>query len=79
MPHSLMSRSRDEQEIGEAKKLAVAILDMFDPGIIYEIEDDKIDRPTNALSMTPDIYYLFGNFDLLSSLWTQTILHTPIG
>lgn len=52
---------------------------MFDPGIIYEIEDDKIDRPTNALSMTPDIYYLFGNFDLLSSLWTQTILHTPIG
>ncbi|EFQ99509.1 hypothetical protein MGYG_08984 [Nannizzia gypsea CBS 118893] len=40
IPHSLMSGGSDEQELGEAKKLAITILNIFNTGIIYEIKEE---------------------------------------
>ncbi|KAK2865230.1 hypothetical protein FQN49_003779 [Arthroderma sp. PD_2] len=61
IPHSLMSAD-DRQQLSDSKKSALAILDMFDPGVIHEIEGPNIDRPTNAITLTSHVHYLFGNF-----------------
>ncbi|EFW21907.1 hypothetical protein D8B26_002018 [Coccidioides posadasii str. Silveira] len=63
IPHLIMSTTRGNQpELSEAKKSALAILDMFAPGMIHLIEGSNIDRPANAITLSPDIHKLFGDF-----------------
>ena len=35
---------------------------MFAPGMIHLIEGSNIDRPANAITLSPDIHKLFGDF-----------------
>jgi hypothetical protein len=57
----------------ESKKSALAILNMFDPGIIHEIEGPNIDRPSNAITLTYEAHGLFGNFEIYLEPTDSTI------
>ncbi|KAM5451185.1 hypothetical protein MaudCBS49596_003890 [Microsporum audouinii] len=48
----------------EPKKTALAILNMFDYDVGHLINGTDIDRPLNALSLTPKCHSAFGNFDI---------------
>ena len=48
----------------QSKKTALAILRMFDPGVIHLIEGPNIDRPTNAITLTHDTHLFFSGFKL---------------
>ncbi|KAK2799097.1 hypothetical protein FQN50_008603 [Emmonsiellopsis sp. PD_5] len=37
---------------------------MFDPGMIHLIEGANIDRPSNALTLTPEVHSFFGRFKI---------------
>jgi len=43
-------------EKSESKKAAIAILNMFDTGVIHLIADTDIDRPRNAISLSPEMH-----------------------
>lgn len=47
----------------DSKKTALAILNMFDPGVTHLVEGIEIDRPRNAISLTLEFHIQFGNFD----------------
>lgn len=47
-----------------SKKTALAILNMFDPGVIQLIEGPSIDRPSNAITLTHEAHCLFGDFKI---------------
>jgi hypothetical protein len=67
LPHSLMSSGQapnEQTELNESKKTALAILDMFDHGVIHLIDGSHIDRPTNALTLTLSLHQRFGNFEI---------------
>ncbi|KAK6371741.1 hypothetical protein LTS17_008564 [Exophiala oligosperma] len=63
MPHSLMTLSSGKTELDESKRLALAILNMFDDGVVHLIEGVNIDRPRNAITLTHDFHDLFGRFE----------------
>ncbi|KAF3490864.1 uncharacterized protein GIQ15_00381 [Arthroderma uncinatum] len=63
IPHSLMSTD-SKQQLSDSKKSAIAILDMFAPGVIHEIEGANIDRPTNAISLRYNVHRQFGSFKI---------------
>ncbi|KAM5457548.1 hypothetical protein MaudCBS49596_000743 [Microsporum audouinii] len=63
LPHSLMSTD-GQQQLSESKKSALAILNLFDHGVIHEIEGPDIDRPKNAISLIQNAHWRFGNFDI---------------
>ncbi|KAL2016928.1 hypothetical protein VTK56DRAFT_2845 [Thermocarpiscus australiensis] len=63
LPHSLTSLGHD-RELNPSKQAALAILNMFDYGVGHLIEGVDIDRPYNALTLTPSIHDLFGNFHI---------------
>ncbi len=54
LPHSLNK--------SQSKKEALAILNMFDSGLINLIEGADIDRPRNAISLTQRYHTDFGRF-----------------
>ncbi|KIW39839.1 uncharacterized protein PV06_08413 [Exophiala oligosperma] len=64
IPHSLMNVSVGEQNLNESKKVALAILNMFDDGVIYLLEGDDIDRTRNAITLTMEFHHLFGCFEV---------------
>ncbi|KAM5445170.1 hypothetical protein MaudCBS49596_007806 [Microsporum audouinii] len=66
IPHSIMSSKTtdDKHELSAAKKTALSILNMFDPGIIHQIEGTGIDHPSNAISLAAELHTLFGMFQL---------------
>jgi len=47
----------------DSKSNARKILDMFDWGVLRLIEGVYIDRPANALTLTPGLHQLFGDFE----------------
>ncbi|EHY61167.1 hypothetical protein ABEF92_001317 [Exophiala dermatitidis] len=47
----------------ESKQLALAILNMFDDGVVHLIESIDIDRPRNAITLTHDLHHFFGRFE----------------
>ncbi|KAM5471086.1 hypothetical protein MauCBS54593_003424 [Microsporum audouinii] len=63
IPHSIMS-SKTTNELSTAKKTALSILNMFDPGIIHQIEGTGSDHPSNAISLGAELHTLFGMFQL---------------
>ncbi|KMP10108.1 hypothetical protein CIHG_04408 [Coccidioides immitis H538.4] len=63
IPHSLAQADADGQ-LSDSKKAALLVLDMFDCGVSHFIEGINIDRPLNAMSLTPDFHAMFGNFSV---------------
>ncbi|KAI0443156.1 hypothetical protein F4803DRAFT_333530 [Xylaria telfairii] len=63
IPHSLMTVDANS-ELAPSKQAALAILNMFDIGVVHEIEGSNIDRPRNALTLTHDNHLAFGNFEI---------------
>ncbi|KAK0655296.1 hypothetical protein B0T16DRAFT_317501 [Cercophora newfieldiana] len=51
-------------ELSESKKAAIAILNMFDIGVIHLIEGVDIDRPRNAITLSHEMHMFFGNFEI---------------
>ena len=47
-----------------SKKTALAILNMFDDGVVHLIDGTNIDRLSNALTLTHDFHPLFGDFQV---------------
>ncbi|KAK0655416.1 hypothetical protein B0T16DRAFT_396876 [Cercophora newfieldiana] len=51
-------------ELSESKKAAIAILNMFDVGVIHLIEGVDIDRPRNAITLSFEMHRIFGTFEI---------------
>ncbi|KAF5019465.1 hypothetical protein F66182_8525 [Fusarium sp. NRRL 66182] len=61
IPHSFMTTTGNIV-LDESKRTARELLNMFDHGIIYLIEDSNIDRPLNAITLRIDLHRQFGSF-----------------
>ncbi|KMU72435.1 hypothetical protein CISG_03084 [Coccidioides immitis RMSCC 3703] len=48
----------------ESNKAALRITNMFDCDVSYLIDGINIDRPFDAMSLTCDLYMIFGNFHI---------------
>ena len=48
----------------ESKRATIAILNMFDVGVIHLIEGIDIDRPRNAITLSLEMRRFFGNFEI---------------
>ncbi|CAK7233520.1 hypothetical protein SBRCBS47491_008639 [Sporothrix bragantina] len=65
LPHSLMKAAGSEAgEPDAARQAALAILNMFDKGVVHMIDGVDIDRARNALTLTPYMHMLFGSFQV---------------
>ncbi|KAG8415790.1 hypothetical protein J3458_009610 [Metarhizium acridum] len=64
MPHSLVQVGSDLEELNEARKTALEILNMFDNDIDHRINGTDINRPFNALTLTLNLHRAFGNFEV---------------
>lgn len=58
-----------------SKKAALDILNMFDNGVIHLIEGDDIDRPRNAITLTPTLHRFFGDFNVFFQPVSDTEPH----
>ncbi|RBR26234.1 uncharacterized protein FIESC28_01017 [Fusarium coffeatum] len=61
LPHSL-TQLKSSKELNSSKVAALAILTMFDSGVVHLIEGIDIDRPSNALTLTLSHHVSFGDF-----------------
>ncbi|KAI1120416.1 hypothetical protein F5Y10DRAFT_289790 [Nemania abortiva] len=61
LPHSLTQVNR-EGKLDPSKESALAILDMFDVGVVDLIQGPEIDRPRNAITLTPQHHLSFSSF-----------------
>lgn len=59
-----INSSTDPPSQDESKRTALAILNMFDDGVVRLIEGSDIDRPLNAITLTTEFHQLFGRFDV---------------
>lgn len=48
----------------ESKKTALAILNMFDDGVVHLIEGSDVDRTRNAITLIMEFHQLFGRFEV---------------
>ncbi|KAL7950151.1 hypothetical protein V8C42DRAFT_309616 [Trichoderma barbatum] len=64
LPHSLTETDQGSSELSLMKKAALAILNMFDYGVLDLINGHEIDRPRNAISLTSTLHAFFGDFEL---------------
>jgi hypothetical protein len=48
----------------ESKKATIAILNMFDVGVVHLIEGTDIDRPRNAITLSLGMHKYFGSFKI---------------
>ncbi|RMD44392.1 hypothetical protein DV735_g621, partial [Chaetothyriales sp. CBS 134920] len=62
LPHSLMSVTTANPELAESQKTALAILNMFDRGVLHLINGEDIDRTRNAITLTQKFHSHFGRF-----------------
>ncbi|KAI0435593.1 hypothetical protein F4803DRAFT_567531 [Xylaria telfairii] len=63
IPHSLMKLDANS-ELNPSKRAALAILNMFDTGVVHLIGGGDIDRPRNALTLTRHFHVHFGEFKI---------------
>ncbi|KAJ2975204.1 hypothetical protein NUW58_g8424 [Xylaria curta] len=61
LPHSFTQVNR-EGKLDPSKESALAILNMFDVGVVDLIQGPEIDRPRNAITLTPQHHLSFGSF-----------------
>ncbi|KAH6628175.1 hypothetical protein F5144DRAFT_298577 [Chaetomium tenue] len=59
-----LTKSEGGDKLSEPKKATMAILNMFDVGIIHLIEGKDIDGPRNAITLSLEMRRLFGKFDI---------------
>ncbi|KAL1963567.1 hypothetical protein VTN77DRAFT_8012 [Rasamsonia byssochlamydoides] len=65
-----------DSQLSDSKKVALQILDMFDPDIIHLIDGFNIDRSMNALTLTMSFHQLFGDFEIYFDPVPDQIQHT---
>ncbi|KAI0517422.1 hypothetical protein F5B22DRAFT_124758 [Xylaria bambusicola] len=75
IPHSLMKVDANH-ELSPSKKAALAILNMFDTGVVHLIEAGDIDRPRNALTLTRPFHVHFGEFKIFFEPVADSQPHT---
>ncbi|KAI1332186.1 hypothetical protein F5Y16DRAFT_358776 [Xylariaceae sp. FL0255] len=75
IPHSLMTVDANS-ELSPSKQAALAILNMFDTGVVHLIEANNIDRPRNALTLTTDNHIAFGDFEIFFEPIADSQPHT---
>ncbi|KAF4976838.1 hypothetical protein FZEAL_6552 [Fusarium zealandicum] len=63
LPHSL-TQVNSKRQLDPSREAALAILNMFDSGAGFMIEGTNIDRPRNALTLTPSLHQMFGDFQV---------------
>ncbi|CAK7199082.1 hypothetical protein SEUCBS139899_001751 [Sporothrix eucalyptigena] len=63
LPHSLMKTSTGAV-MDESRQAALAVLNMFDHGVVYFINGIDIDRPRNGLTLSPLMHSYFGSFQV---------------
>jgi len=63
IPYALTKAGVDGR-IDEAKKTAIAILNMFDLGVVHLIEVTEINRPYNAITLSSIMHLFFGNYKI---------------
>ncbi|KAI0144480.1 hypothetical protein GGR57DRAFT_507531 [Xylariaceae sp. FL1272] len=63
LPQSLM-KADTGGELNDSKQAALAILNMFDTGVVHLIDGTDIDRPRNAITLTGFLHTLFGDFQV---------------
>ncbi|OAA54777.1 hypothetical protein SPI_08648 [Niveomyces insectorum RCEF 264] len=61
LPHSLM-KTRTGVAMDESRQAALAVLNMFDHGVVHMIDGIDIDRPRNGLTLTHLMHSYFGSF-----------------
>ncbi|KAI9838513.1 MAG: hypothetical protein M1837_002439 [Sclerophora amabilis] len=74
IPHSMNTLSRESSEVSEQQRLMRSLLDMFDPGILREFQDNDIDRPRNAITLTYTKHRQFGDLRIFfepTPTWTH--------
>ncbi|KAF2967331.1 hypothetical protein GQX73_g6277 [Xylaria multiplex] len=62
LPHSLTKPNASTSQLDSSRGAALEILNMFDVGVAYLIQGPDIDRPFNAITLTPKLHRLFGDF-----------------
>ncbi|KAF2458290.1 hypothetical protein BDY21DRAFT_284527 [Lineolata rhizophorae] len=75
LPHSLMKVAADS-ESENAKQATRTILNMFDNGVVYLIEGTEIDRPRNAITLTPTYHRRFSDFRIFFTPTADQQSHT---
>ena len=60
----MICSSTDSSLQDESKRTALAILNMFDDGVVHLIEGSDIDRARNAITLTMEFHQLFGRFEV---------------
>jgi len=84
IPYGLISVKDDDSRIGEGKKAAIKILNMFDIGVVHLIEGSDINRPYNAISLSHQAHKGFGNFKIYfkhisdATYYVGTFLHPVV-
>ncbi|EEQ28696.1 hypothetical protein McanMca71_001230 [Microsporum canis] len=77
IPHSL-TQSDANGELSDSKKAALAILSMLDCDVSHLIDGVNIDRPFNAMSLTPNYHDAFGSFKVESFLHPAVLSSLPV-
>ncbi|KAK0655381.1 hypothetical protein B0T16DRAFT_317309 [Cercophora newfieldiana] len=62
LPYALTKQL--DGELDESRKAAIAILNMFDVGVVYLIKGTDIDRPRNAITLGLEMHRRFGQFEI---------------
>lgn len=57
-----MTCPKGKRELTGVQKLAIPILNMFDPGISATLNGDEIDTPQNAIILSKSLHAQFGSF-----------------
>jgi hypothetical protein len=60
----------------ESKKAAIAILNMFDSGVMHMIEGTDMHRPYNAITLSLEMHQRFGQFHIFFELDADAAPHT---
>lgn len=59
-----------------SKQAALAILNMFNTGVVHLINGTDIDRPSNGITLTAFLHTLFGDFQVFFEPIPDQPLHT---
>lgn len=69
-------RGATNSQQSDARKLTVAILNMFDSGVMHMIEGPSMHRTSNALTLSGEMHHRFGEFDVVFERVADAPPHT---
>lgn len=64
IPYSLTKVEQQDGTIDEAKQAAIAILNMFDHGVVHLVEGTDMNRPYNAITLSNKMHQFFGQYKI---------------